>query len=142
MGSTPTRGTGVDMSDRVERLTKHYEKWRQYRSELGDKYDFSYKRPQNYKNCLVIRWKKKLSSPVTSADFTEEAEVKHTIYAKYGVDESDLDWFMDSEFKLAKVGIYVYRSNFPIWAIPNDNKELQDFVLTLLPKWVKLTYKN
>jgi len=51
--------------------------------------------------------------------------------------------FLETGLLLLKIGIYVFYSwDYQSWAIPNENKEIQDYVLSNLPKWAKVSVKK
>jgi hypothetical protein len=130
-----------DFQLRVERLTEIQTKLEEERFQFGNKHGFVYKRPQNYKNCIVIRWK------ITRKKY----EINHTRLNEYGRITDELskkfDLYMEEfpllgvELRLLKIGIYVSWSSYPMWAIPNEFKEIQDYVLSNLPKWVQVSVK-
>jgi len=110
------------------------------------KYDFIYTRPQNYKNCLVIRWKTVRKpwpmTPLHHKRVKEYVAISHSLSDKYKLwDEKDM--LLEEELRLFRIGIYVcFQHLYKLWAIPNEFKEVQDLVLSKLPKWAKAVRKK
>jgi hypothetical protein len=103
--------------------------------EFSDKHGFAYKRPQNFKNCIVIRWKTSNHSKIE-----EYTELSNNLSEKYNLWETDSP-FLEIQLRLIKIGIYVLYESYFIWAIPNEFKDIQEEVLNKLPKWAKVTIK-
>jgi hypothetical protein len=109
------------------------------------KHGFAYRRAQDYKKCLVIRWKHRTRKDKNFIDherIEEYVKVSHAVRDKYGLwDEKHP--LLDSQSVLAKAGIYCITSwHNRLRAIPDEYKEVQDFVLSLLPSWVTVTRKE
>ena len=112
------------------------------RRELAIKHGFAHKRTQNYKNCVVIRWKTSRNKYEINYERIEEyVRLCKEISNKYNLWE-EKDPFLEFELLLAKIGIYVlYEWDYNTWAIPNENKDIQDFVLSKIPSWGKVVRK-
>jgi hypothetical protein len=112
--------------------------------QFAVKYNFSYKRPQYFKNCIVIRWKTsskpyKLTRLVYNR-IEEYVRLAHDLTDKHNLWDAN-DSFCDEELRLFRIGIYVGNGTIKYWAIPDDFKETQDYVLSKLPKWAKVVKK-
>lgn len=114
------------------------------------KHGFAWKRPQNFKNCVVIRWKhrkrkKDLVKQVNTFIDYERIESYvafcHKLEKRYKLtDERDL--FLDSELKLFKAGIYCFCDGYSkVWAIPNSNRKIK-YILKNLPSWAVVARKK
>lgn len=112
------------------------------RHDFALKHGFAYKRTQNYKNCVVIRWKASQKKYKINYERIEEyTALCAEISDKYKLWEEQ-DPFLESELRLAKIGIYVLCEwDYRTWAIPNENKEIQEYVLGKVPSWAKVVYK-
>lgn len=128
---------------RVARLVAKHEKESENRMAFAAKFDFSFKRPQYFKNCITIRWKAtKKKYEIDHDRLREYTKICEDLSDKYGLWEED-DPFMDTESRLLKAGIYLTSSSdFHLWTIPNEYKEVQDYVLSKLPEWAKVTKKD
>ena len=128
---------------KIESMVANIRKLEALRHQLAIDYGFAYKRPQNFKNCIVIRWKlrKRKSEDFIDYERIEECTcVKHMVCDHYDLWDSK-HMLLDYDLMLAKVSIYCRREEH-IWAIPNDKKKVQDYVLSKLPSWAKVTVKN
>lgn len=127
---------------RVKFLYDNRKRLETLRLELSFKYGFSFKRTRNYKNCVVIRWKSsRTKCRVNCKRIDEYIKICKEISDTFSLWEEQ-DPFLESELRLAKIGIYVlYEYSYITWAIPNEKKDIQDFVLSKVPKWAKVTYK-
>lgn len=104
------------------------------------RYGFAYKRSQDFKDCIVIRWKPLGSKQkINYARIEEYVDFCHTLIKKYNLlDENNL--FLDLDLKLMKTNTYcITEWNHHTWAIPNEFKTIQKFVLTNLPKSAKVS---
>lgn len=113
------------------------------RHKFAIKYGFAYKRAQDFKNCIVIRWK---TSPkkykISHSRIDEYVKIANEISQKYDlyIEEYPL---LSFDLLLLNAGIYVFSTfDYKAWAIPNENKEVQEYVLSKLPKWAKLSIKK
>lgn len=131
---------------RVEYLIKNRRERMDAQHQFALKYELAYKRAQDYRNCLVIRWKTVRKpwpmTPLHHKRVEEYVAISHALSDKYKLwDEKDI--LLEEELRFYKVGIYViYQSNYKLWAIPNEFKEVQDYVLIKLPKWAKVVRKK
>lgn len=140
------------MVGRVKYMIKNRKKRTEELYQFRLKHGLIYKRPQHYKNCIVIRWKtvrnpfKKGSdcemTPLHYKRIEEYVKISHEVADHYDLwDKKDM--FLEEELRLYKVGIDVHcQSYYKLWAIPNEFKEIQDFVLNKVPKWAKVTKKG
>lgn len=131
--------------ERVEYMIANRDKRTKELHEFRIKHGLIYKRPQHYKNCLVIRWKtvrnpfKKGSNcemtPLHHKRIEEYVQISHAIADKYELwDEKDI--FLEEELRLYKIGIDIHHQcYYKLWAIPDEFKEIQELVLKNLPKW-------
>ena len=110
---------------------------------FAEKHNFKFKRTQYYKDCIVIRWKtSRVKYEIVHDKINEYVDFCHKLCDKYNLwDEKDI--FLDSDLRLIKAGIYViYEYDYNVWAIPNEYKEIQDYIINNLPKWAKITIKK
>ena len=112
------------------------------RREFAAKHCFAYKRAQNFKNCIVIRWKTSTKKHVISHSRIDEyVEISGQLSDKYNLWVED-NPLLEIELRLLKANIYVFTTwDYKAWAIPNEYKEVQDYVLSKLPKWAKVSIK-
>jgi hypothetical protein len=131
-------------NDRVEYMVNNLKQLEQRRFQFSKEYGFAYKRPQNYKDCIVVRWKPRKRKDKNFIDYDrieEYVAICHEISQKYNLyDEKDL--LLESSLRLIKIGIYVSPSyHLNTWAIPNEFKEIQEYVLSKLPSWATVSFK-
>jgi len=128
----------------VEYMTNNYRTLEALRHEFGIKHGFCYKRAQHYKDCIVIHWKhRKKRSDKSFIDYeriSDYVAVAHAVCDKYEL-RDDRHPLLDPDLMLAKIGIYCFISWHRTWAIPNVNKDVQDFVLSKLPDWAEVRHK-
>jgi len=128
-------------NERVEKLTQLYRTMEKARHEFAIKHGFAYKRPQNFKNCIVIRWKTTRERyGINYPRIEEYTKISHEIADKYNLWDAEFP-LLDADYRLFKAGIYSFTEFHRTWAIPNEYKELQDYIIPKLPKWAKLTRK-
>ncbi len=130
------------MDEKVKRLVDMRKELLTARFEFATKHGFAYKRAQNFKNCIVIRWKCSTKKDVVNHDRIEEyVELSRKISDKYDLWVKD-NPLLEIELRLLKANIYVFTTwDYNAWAIPNEYKGVQDYVLSKLPKWVKVSVK-
>lgn len=133
----------AELSLRVQQLIAIRTKLELARQEFSDKHGFAFKRAQNYKNCIVIRWKaSRVKYEINYPRIEEFTKISHEL-----ANEHDL-WIkeyplIESQLLLCQIGIYSFHEWGHItWAIPNEFKEIQDCVLSRLPKWAKVSVKK
>jgi hypothetical protein len=127
--------------NRVEQLVTKRQAAAERRHAFAIEHGFAYKRPQDFRNCIVIRWKfcdKKYQ--VNYDKLAEYSEVYRLLGETYGLFEAD-DPFLDSEYVVLKAGVFSCEHYCRVWAIPNQFKSTQEFVLARIPKWAKVSYK-
>lgn len=122
-------------------LSKHKEMLAA-RREFAIRHGFAYKRAQNFKDCIVIRWKTSTKkNEINYSRIDEYVEISSQLSDKYDLWVKD-NPFLEIELRLLKANIYVFTTwDYNAWAIPNEYKEVQDYVLTKLPKWAKVSIK-
>lgn len=112
--------------------------------EFSKKHGFINARPQDFKNCITIHWKQRKRKDKSFIDherITEYVDVMHKVFDKYIPNWSE-DW-LDSEYRLSTIGIDSFTHwMHKVWAIPNEHKEIQDFVVFMLPEWAEVRVKN
>jgi len=120
---------------------KRYEELSNIKHEFSKKHGFAYKRPQDFRNCIVIRWKTSNKSKINYDHIDDYVRLCHHLCDKHNLEELPL--FIDNDLKLIKIGIYCFCSwDCQTWAIPNEYKELQDYILSKVPKWAKISVKK
>lgn len=131
------------LSPRVQQLIAIRREREEARHEFAVKHGFAYKRAQNFKNCIVIRWKtSRIKYEINYPRIEEYVKISHDLSDKYKLWHKD-DLLLDAELRLFKGGIYVFHEwDHHTWAIPNEYKEMQDYVLSKLPKWAKVSVKK
>ena len=131
------------LSLEVQKLIAIRTKLEDERHQFALKHGFAYKRAQDFKSCVVIRWKtSRKKYEINHPRLDEYGKTTHELSEKYDlyVEEYPL---LSVDLRLLKAGIYVFSSwDYQAWAIPNENKEIQDYVLSKLPKWVKVSVKK
>ena len=130
------------MNDRIKFLVENHRRLEALRHDFALKHGFAFTRTQNYKNCVVIRWKaSRKKYEINYKRIEEYTALCAEISDKYKLWEEQ-DPFLESELRLAKIGIYVlYEWDYRTWAIPNENKEIQEYVLGKIPSWAKVVHK-
>jgi hypothetical protein len=133
-------GSAMNAEERVQWLVENRKKLMDEKHAFAVKHGFAYKRSQNYKDCVVIRWKaSQVKYKINHPRIEEYVSVCHAVSDKYNLWDED-DPFLDSDLRLMQAGIYcITEWEHPTWAIPNEFKEVQDFVLSSLPKWAKVS---
>jgi len=143
---------GKVVKDHVKYMIKNREKREEELYQFRIKHGLIYKRPEHYRNCLVIRWKttrnpfKKGSdcemTPLHHKRIGEYVKISHSIADKYDLwDKNDI--LLEEELRLYKVGIDIHTQCYhKLWAIPDEFKDIQKLVLRKLPKWAKATKKG
>lgn len=135
----------ADRDNRIAYITANKRKLENDRQAFAVKHSFWLKRAQDFKHCVVIRWKhRKKKNDKDFIDYEridQWVDITHNLCDKYELwDERHP--FLDTDLMLSKIGIYCFYSwDCKTWAIPNDNKEIQEYVLSQLPAWVKVTTK-
>lgn len=126
----------------MKMLVENRQRLETLRHNFAIKYNFAYKRTRDYKNCVVIRWKaSRKKYEINYKRIKEYVTLCEEISDKYKLWEEQ-DLFIESELRLAKIGIYVlYEWDYKTWAIPNENKEIQEYVLGKIPSWAKVVHK-
>ncbi len=111
------------------------------RHAFAVKHGFIYKSPQYHKNCIVIRWK--INGSFKKAN--EYFDVCNKVFVNYKLINASgkEDWLIETSLRLVMANIYdsVFW-DYHHWSIPNEFKEVQEYVMTLLPKWAKMTRKK
>ncbi len=126
--------------ERVRRLVESRKRLTELRLAFAAKHGFSFKRSQDFKNCVVIRWKS--GKGINHPRIDEYVQVCHDLCDKYDLWDKD-DPFLDTELKLFRIGILVITEwDHHAWAVPDEYKEVQDYVLTKLPQWAKVVRKK
>jgi len=127
----------VKSYDRVSYMIENSKRLEEERHQFSIKHGFAYKRPQYFKNCLVIGWKHRKRKDKNFIDYDrikEYAALCHEMSEKYKLyDEKDP--LLDCDLRLLKIGIYSSYSFFKTWAIPNEFQEIQEYILQKLPEW-------
>jgi hypothetical protein len=109
--------------------------------EFKLKYDLIYKKPQYFRNCIVIRWRWSRKYKINYPHLEEYVDFCHHLSNKYNLSHKE-DPFLDNHLKLYKIGIYCFDEFCKIWAIPDEYKEIQDYVISKLPKWIQVSRKK
>lgn len=128
---------------KVKYMIENTRKLEDLRHQLALDCGFAYKRPQYYKNCVVIRfsWRKRKDKSFIDYERIEECTtLKHMICDHYDLHDMN-HLLLDYDLSLAKVGIYCRREEH-VWAISNDKEKVQKYVLSKLPAWAKVTIKE
>ena len=130
------------MNDMVKILVENRQRLEALRHDFALKHGFAYKRTQNYKNCVVIRWKdSRKKYKINYKRIEEYVAICNEISDKYKLWEEQ-DPFLEPQLRLVKIGIYaLYDWDYQTWAIPNENKEIQEYILGKIPSWAKVVYK-
>ena len=133
-----------ERDERIAYMINNLQQLEQGRWEFANKYGFAYKRVQDYKNCLVIRWphrkKKKDKNYIDHDRIQVMVNVAHALRDKYGAwDEKHM--LLSSDDVFHTIGVYSHHSFTKVWAIPNEFKEVQEFVLSRLPDWAVVRNK-
>jgi len=131
------------MSPRVRQLVELRKRLENERWAFAQKHGFAYTRAQNFKNCIVIRWKtSRTKYKIIYPRIEEYTKIAHDLSDKYKL-WNDEDPFLDSSLRLLGAGIYCFNEwGHNTWAIPNEYKEMQEYVLSKLPKWAKVSMKK
>lgn len=131
-------------NDRVQYMIENLQKLEQDRFEFVLKYGFR-NRTQNFNDCIVVRWKHRKRKDKDFIDYErieEYASLCHEISEKYNLND-ERNPLLEFRLKALKVGIYVFFEwNHQTWAIPNEFKEIQEFIIPKLPSWAFLTKKS
>ena len=119
--------------ERVKWLVENHKKLEEERWNFAVKHGFAYKRPQDFKNCIVIRWKWVFKHKINYPLLEEYTKISHDLSDKYNLwDEKNI--LLETELRLIKAGIYCFTEfSNTVWAIPNEFKEVQDYVLSKIP---------
>jgi hypothetical protein len=123
-----------------EYITNNRRDLEQKRFEFAEKHGFRFKRPQDFKNCVTIHWKHRKRKGIDYERIVEHAKIAREICKKYQLLD-DKNPFLETALMLVKIGVYCSYSYHDVWAIPNSNKEIQEFVLSKLPKWAEVRHK-
>jgi hypothetical protein len=111
--------------------------------EFSKKHGFAWVRPQDFKNCITIHWKYRRKRNKTFIDYdriTEQVDIMHRIFDKYIPNWTE-EW-LDSEYRLSTIGIHSFTHYcHKVWAIPNEYKDIQDHVISVLPEWAEVRVK-
>lgn len=131
--------------DRVQYMIENLKQSQSDKHQFSIKHGFAYKRPQNFKDCIVIRWKHRRRKDKDFIDYErikECADLCHEISEKYDLyDENHV--FLEFDLRAIKVGVYAFFGwSYKIWAIPNEFKEIQEFIIPKLPAWAIVTRKK
>lgn len=127
----------LNANDRVAYMVENLERLEEERHQFSIKYGFAYKRPQDFKNCIVIGWKHRKRKDKSFIDYDrikEYAALCHEISEKYKLYDEKHP-LLDCDLRLLKIGIYSFHSFFKTWAIPNEFQEIQEHILQKLPEW-------
>ena len=131
------------MNDRVQYMIDNTLKLENDRYQFSVKHGFSGKRPQHFKDCIVIRWKHRKRKNKDFIDYErieEYVALCHEISQKYNL-YNEKHPLLESSLRLLGVGIYVFSEWNKVWAIPNEFKRIQEFILPKLPVWAMVTKK-
>jgi len=111
--------------------------------EFSKKHGFAWARPQDFKNCITIHWKQRKRKDKKFIDhkrIIEQVDIMHRIFDKYITNWTE-EW-LDSEYRLSTIGIYSFtHCMHKVWAIPNEYKDVQDHVISMLPEWAEVRVK-
>jgi hypothetical protein len=131
-----------EFNARVKRLIEIRKEREKELHEFALKHNLAYKRPQDFKDCIVIRWRwSRIKYKINYPRLEEYVALCHHLSDKYNLRHEE-DPLLDNHLKLYKIGIYCFDSFCKCWAIPNEYKEVQDYVISKLPKWVQISRKN
>jgi hypothetical protein len=124
------------------------------RAKFMDKHGFSFKKPSQFKDCLVIRFphrKINTSGGRNSLGFDyQRAREISRLWCNLTRNFSKPADFVDNmsygpDLGLPYLGVYTSRTGIksfiPLWAIPNEYEKVQNFILENLPEWAKVTKK-
>lgn len=132
-----------ERDERIRYMTEQYQILEETRHEFAIKHGFAYTRPHNFRHCLIIKWgwidkNHKINYP----KLEEYVQISHTLSDDYDLWDKKHP-LLDSELKMIKAGLYSFQSgNHRYWAIPNENKDLQKYILNKLPKWAIVIEKT
>ena len=129
-------------AERVKELTNIRLELEDKRHKFAVKHGFAWKRAQNFKNCIVIRWKTINNGKIDYQKIDEYVDLCHHLSDKYNlwIEKYPL---LESQLRFINVGIYCfYEWSHQTWAIPNESKELQEYILSKLPKWARVSVKK
>ncbi len=130
---------------RVDYMIKDIRRIEENRHQYAIKHGFAWKRPQDFKNCIVIYWRyrEKKNKPgfIDYERIDEYVAVAHAIRDKYNLFD-ERHPLQDAQSYLSKIGIHSGIYTHTVWAIPNEHKELQDYVLSILPPWADAVRKK
>lgn len=131
------------LSPRVRQLVELRKDLENKRHEFAKKHGFAYTRAQNFKNCIVIRWKtSRVKYEINHPRIEEYVKIANELSDKYGL-WNDVDLLLEISLRLLGAGIYCFNEwGHNTWAIPNEYKEIQEYVLSKLPKWAKVSVKK
>lgn len=131
------------MSPRVRQLVELRTRLENERWEFAKKHGFAHTRAQNFKNCIVIRWiTSRVKYKIVYPKIEEYTKIAHELSDHYNL-WNDEDPFLESSLRLLGAGIYVFtHGDHQTWAIPNEYKEVQEYVLSKLPEWAKVSVKK
>ncbi len=123
-------------SNRVQTLAELFKSQDEARHEFAKKHGFAYRRAQDYRDCVVIRWK-------AGKAFTKAWYGKIDEYVALASDLSNEYNLWIEEVRMLGTGIYVLtEGDNHVWAIPNEYWDVQENVLAKVPKWAKVSYKK
>lgn len=132
------------LSPAVQYLIADNKKLEEARFEFAKEHGFAFKRPEHFKDCVVIRFPHRRR---TDPDFVDHQRINEYVDFMHSVEEhfklhDEKHPLLDSDLMLIKAGIYSFYSwRKKVWAIPNSNAEVKAFVLANLPKWATVTEK-
>lgn len=130
--------------DRIEYLVNDLRNLEKAAHEFAKQNGFWPARPQDFKDCLLISWKLRKRKDKDFIDYeriNQKVDIAHQIFEKYDIYDEKHP-LLDFRLMLFKAGIYSFYDWYhEKWAIPNHNKEMQDFLLPLLPTWAEVKHK-
>ncbi len=130
------------MNKRVKQLVKILEDREEECHQFALKHGFAYKRPQDFKDCILIKWKWVKKGIIDYPKLEEYTALSHKISDRYNLWVKE-DLLLESRLRLFKGGIYCFSDWLcHAWAIPNEFKEVQDYVLRNLPEWAEVRVKK
>lgn len=128
----------------VEYMTANLRKLQDARHQFAIKHGFAWKRPQHFKDCVVIHWRNRRRKDKNFIDYeriNQYVDVAHDVCNKFNLNDPK-DILQEISLKVLKGGIYCFSSwMHTVWAIPNSNAEVKAYVLEHLPAWADVKEK-
>lgn len=132
--------------ERIDYITQQYVFLEDRKHEFAKKNGFAYKRAQDFKNCVLIKWKwvnsrRKTSNQIDYAKLNEYVDLCHKLRERYNLFDEQVP-LMETDLVLIKAGIYCFTNwHNKCWAIPNENEEVKNYVLNNVPNWGEVVEK-